>query len=61
METGDEITVTLTPAQTRIFLTMVDLLLRPNATVSDLRLNVNATENLLRSLRRRLAKATVAR
>lgn len=54
-ETG--LTITLTAAQARVFLAMTDMLLRPMATVSDLRLNVNATDNLLRSFRRRLAKA----
>jgi len=57
-ETGDGITITLTPAQTRVLLAMVELLLSPKkATIADLKLNVNATDNLLKSFRRRLRRA----
>jgi len=55
-----EIEIKLTPAQAKLFVDLCTLLLSPSGrakTISELKLNVNASENLLRSLRRRFEKA----
>lgn len=57
-EEENGLTIVLTPAQAKLFVSLTTLLLNPKKmTVSELKLNVNASDNLLRSLRRRFEKA----
>jgi len=55
------LTITLTPAQARLFLAMADVLLSPAKlrwSATELKLNIAASDNLLRSLKRRIRRAS---
>lgn len=52
------LTVTFTPAQARVLVALINAVLNPKkVTASELRLSAGASDNFLRSLRRRFEKA----
>jgi hypothetical protein len=59
-KTENGITITLTEAQTRLFVSLCTMLLSPRAIkqpVTEWKLGIGASDNLIRSLRRRFEKA----